>query len=666
MLDRYDALMSASGRSPSRSHFAIELWKYCALYNEGGAYLDGDGPLLAVFSDAFPEQTTNYAALGPGRFPRTAHGSILVLREPRSDVAGGMVRRIAETSGSDLDADPLLLPRALHDLIARDVGREGEELKPGASEDGRWTVLETRCGGGGPVDGRSPSGSKEEGWATSPEGHRLAHGCPSRSGHCCEVSDPASDGEAVLVTRHPLLPYQVLPSASALPRPYAVEAAAKDGGGGGDGDDQDDDDLPFVSTVREIVHERPPPSDGKKNERLTPNFFEILLSNDCLPSDKFCSECLRNKKGANCDTCGKVCKCYCKSLCSTKVEKKFVSKDLMVTPPRYARDPMRLVPRIVHQTWFEDVTQEKYPNMSRLIESWKRSGWEYRFYTDDDAASFLAKHFPPEVKDAYDSIKPGAFKADLFRYCALLIDGGVYADMDVLLESNLDAAVAPDVGFMTPVDEPGKLVDRRMCLWNGFIASAPGHPYLARAVENVVNNVRNRFTSVDVDHLLCPNPELSVSHAFDTLFTAGPCILGLSVNSVLGRHPQTQFEAGDVDPWGGGGEGKVRRASDGDGDDPRRRIPGRTVILNQDKWDMGAHRFTWLEQNLVVAATDMPDYDDRKNLEGDSNEHYSKTHVRTGIYGLEKLYVDGRKANEDVRIVVGDAVGAAAGEKAAA
>ena len=50
-------------------------------------------------------------------------------------------------------------------------------------------------------------------------------------------------------------------------------------------------------------------------------------------------------------------------------------------------------------------------------------------------------------------LESGAFKADLFRYCVLLIRGGVYADMDVLLETNLDDAIASDIGFMTPIDE---------------------------------------------------------------------------------------------------------------------------------------------------------------------------------------------------------------------
>jgi hypothetical protein len=222
--------------------------------------------------------------------------------------------------------------------------------------------------------------------------------------------------------------------------------------------------------------------------------------------------------------------------------------------------------------------------MSRLIESWKRSGWEYHFWDDNSAAEFLSLHFPPEVREAYESIIPGAFKADLFRYCVLLIMGGIYADMDVMLESNLDAAVPADVGFMTPVDAPGTRPDRRMCLWNGFIASAPAHPFLSRAIEHVVNNIRNRYTVVDYDHMMCPNPELSVVHAFSTLFTAGPCILGLAVNEVMGRDLQQTFADGDLEGAG---------SANG--------VPGRTIILNQNKWDMGGEDVLHLMHDLLIA-----------------------------------------------------------------
>ena len=85
-------------------------------------------------------------------------------------------------------------------------------------------------------------------------------------------------------------------------------------------------------------------------------------------------------------------------------------------------------------------------------------------------------------------------------------------------------------------------------------------------------------------------------------------------------------------------------------DDLRHKIPGRTVILHQNKWDMGAHRFTWEEENLVIDATDMPDYDDREKIEGGT--YYSDTHVKFGIYGLDKLNEDRKIVNEDIRVVV--------------
>ena len=87
-----------------------------------------------------------------------------------------------------------------------------------------------------------------------------------------------------------------------------------------------------------------------------------------------------------------------------------------------------------------------------MVKSWKNSGWDYRFYSDKDARLFLQTHFPPEVLEAFDALIPGAFKADLFRYCVLFICGGVYADIDMLLETNLDSAIDSDVGFMTSID----------------------------------------------------------------------------------------------------------------------------------------------------------------------------------------------------------------------
>jgi len=670
-LDRYDLFLN----SPTLSNLATELWKYCTLYIEGGIYVDAETAPLVALGDVLhwdhPTSTSrsrkNYAVVAsthdagvsPSLLPGNsdddgdsstsisdavttasslgtgnpiAISSVIAIATKEHSVPYQMVNTLMETPVEILEEDALLLPKTLMELIQED--EQKEVVGQSTSE---WGLLRQRCNGIEVAGGESKNNDEEH--------HRrtLRH-CPISSGYCCEILDPEQNF-VFLLSRQSLVPNQILPYSSTLPQPYNYKTSYPTNNTSLMTYTQQE--LPFLSTIYEeptkssslLLKSSFTPGDSE----TTPNTHQLLSAANALPSQESnkqaCMDCLREKKAADCTICKDKCPNFCETMCTLDVKEKPVKRVLSVVGPRYRKDPERLIPRIVHQTWFETVTPEKYPNMSRLIESWKRSGWTYHFWDDASAATFLSLHFPPEVREAYDSILPGAFKADLFRYCVLLIQGGVYADMDVMLESHLDAAIPPDVGFMVPVDAPGIKPDHRMCLWNGFIASAPAHPYLARAIERVVNNIRNRFTVVDYDWMMCPDPEFSVVHAFSTLFTAGPCILGLTVNEVMGRELQQTFVEGDLEmPLGGIGKAGVG-------------IPGRTIILQQNKWDMGAHRFTWVENNLVVAATDMPDYDDRKELEGEDEEqatHYSKTLDRNNLYGEEKVYVDGDIKHERI------------------
>jgi hypothetical protein len=209
------------------------------------------------------------------------------------------------------------------------------------------------------------------------------------------------------------------------------------------------EELPYSVTFEEKVFPRP-------QELLdTPNFYDLLNASDSLPSTKECFICLHGwneKSQGNCENCADVCPGFCSKLCHEKVEPKFVSKELTTRPPLKSRDPDRIIPRIIHQTWFEELSPDKYPNLSKYSESFRTSGWEYKFYTDEDAAGFMSAHFPPEFRDVFDTLIAGAYKADFFRYCVLFIHGGIYSDVDIQLRSNLDVSVPPDVGFMVPWD----------------------------------------------------------------------------------------------------------------------------------------------------------------------------------------------------------------------
>jgi hypothetical protein len=308
-------------------------------------------------------------------------------------------------------------------------------------------------------------------------------------------------------------------------------------------------------------------------------------------------------------------------------EQRRSTKEYLVQVPKNRISSFRLIPRIIHQTYFEEFNKDKYPNFSRLVSSWKYSGWDYRFYDNDASAKFLDKYFPPEVREAYEILAPGAYKADLFRYCVLLIHGGIYADVDVMLNLDLNK-IDENIGFIVPVDEPGRSEGTGSCLWNGFIAAAPGHPFMAKVIEMVINIVRNRYTAVDIDDMLCPNPNLGHSHDWDLLFITGPCVLGAAINSILGKDMQSTIEPGELSTMG-----------------HDHLIPGKTIILSQNKTDIGmSHRFTWDDKNLIVATTDMPNYEDNTQ----KRKHYSdSTREMKGIFGLKNVYKDMNIANEN-------------------
>jgi Capsular polysaccharide synthesis protein len=605
-----------------------EIYKWCALATTSAdvaIWMDSACPIINM--KAVQKIVSNpYNVAVVDESTNSTHGSYIQLQVTKEskEFASKMLQLIVTAELDHLQSRALLIPQTTYKFISRVDSNMMD-----------WYELTLSC----------RKGTAQEQMASQ---NHLA--CPTGV-YCCSIQDTKAE-QTLLLSRHFVLPYQVLPPLDELPKPVQGRRAAME------------QDVPFISTI--AVKELDAPA-----QRDTPNFYDMLAKDNCLPLHDDCSKCLRDKGGATCSTCKSHCACYCERLCQTEIPEKAIVQEWTVTPPRYAKHPTRLIPRIIHQTWFEEMDEENYPNMSRFLESFKQSGWEHRFYTDDDIVAFLQLHFPPAVLDAYQAIIPGAFKADLFRYCVLLIHGGVYADVDIHLESALDFSIPPDVGFMVPVDEPGKPVARQMCVWNGFIAAAPSHPFLAKAIETIVNQVRNRFTSVDIDATFCPDPELSMLHAYDTLFTAGPCMLGSSINRVLGRNAQSSHVPGELlGLWNGPQRDVTKQGTSfvKTVEGPRyveQRIPGRTVILHQNKWDMGAHRFTFLEQNLVVAATDLPDSNDREaNIELDNEEnseneevkqqhlHYSKAHSKTGIYGLQHLYHDRVIANEEIRIVI--------------
>lgn len=133
---------------------------------------------------------------------------------------------------------------------------------------------------------------------------------------------------------------------------------------------------------------------------------------------------------------------------------------------------------------------------SALFQEFLQNNPDYTldYYSDARAEAYVRDNFPASVLHAYHSLVPGAFKADLFRYCWLYHSGGVYGDMSQrylvpmgqLVDRATDELVL--VGDKAPLLHLGRTQNIQIA----FMAAPPGHPVYWQAIQQIVENVRVR------------------------------------------------------------------------------------------------------------------------------------------------------------------------------
>jgi len=176
------------------------------------------------------------------------------------------------------------------------------------------------------------------------------------------------------------------------------------------------------------------------------------------------------------------------------------------------------IPRIIIQTFkMREVPRALYGATRSWLE--QNPEYDYKFYDDDDCRCLLAVHFGENVLQCYDALGAGAFRADLWRYCALYIHGGVYADADTVCRRPLNKLIGEGDEFVVP------FAVNRAHLFNAFICCIPGHPFLKNTIERAVERIsRNDFA--------------------DPFKVVGPGGLGAAVNLALARDSNTRFKTG--------------------------------------------------------------------------------------------------------------------------
>lgn len=111
--------------------------------------------------------------------------------------------------------------------------------------------------------------------------------------------------------------------------------------------------------------------------------------------------------------------------------------------------------------------------------------YEYCFFDDTDCRSFIKKYFDNSVLETYDTLNPGAYKADLFRYCCIYIMGGCYFDNKYILRVHLRNIINSDFENIYCKDAGDDL------MFNSIIMSMSNCIELKQCIQKVVDNCKN-------------------------------------------------------------------------------------------------------------------------------------------------------------------------------
>jgi len=144
-----------------------------------------------------------------------------------------------------------------------------------------------------------------------------------------------------------------------------------------------------------------------------------------------------------------------------------------------------VIPLNIFQTWH---TKNLPPLMNSAVNKIKMINprFNHFLYDDNDCREFIKNNFPEDVLYAYDTLIPGAYKADLWRYCILYKQGGIYLDIKYKpLNKFKFINLTEAEHWVLDVDGIG--------IYNALIVCKPNNPILLAAIRQIVENVKNRF-----------------------------------------------------------------------------------------------------------------------------------------------------------------------------
>ena len=154
------------------------------------------------------------------------------------------------------------------------------------------------------------------------------------------------------------------------------------------------------------------------------------------------------------------------------------------------------VPLTIYQSWqTNNVPTKMRENIFNLLKM--NPEFDYYLYSDETSLEFIKTNYEQEVVDAFNSLKPGAYKSDLWRYCILYKLGGVYLDIKYYSVVPLyDIIKTNPIIYTKDLDNNCSNYTKftfRTGTYNAFMVSPPNNPIFKESISEIVYSCKHKL-----------------------------------------------------------------------------------------------------------------------------------------------------------------------------
>ena len=161
------------------------------------------------------------------------------------------------------------------------------------------------------------------------------------------------------------------------------------------------------------------------------------------------------------------------------------------------------IPKNIMQTWKTTTLPKRWQISQDSIKK-KMPDWNYTLMTDEDNRNFVIQYFP-EYLNTYDKFQYTIQRVDMIRPMWLYIHGGVYMDLDYVVNKSFEELFDNDADlYFVPS------ANTSIYFTNSFMASIPRHPFWLEYL----------------NHMKAEAPLWALTKHFYVMTTTGP--IGLS------------------------------------------------------------------------------------------------------------------------------------------